>query len=60
MEELDIVHVGLLVLVIVFAINSLPKTVKEVLGSMWWVAGAIYLAGKFELVERLLEHYGVF
>ncbi len=60
MEHLDITHFILIGIVIFFAITSLPKAAKELLGSCWWVVVAIYLAGKFELVEGILKEHGLF
>jgi hypothetical protein len=47
-------------IVIFFAFISLPKAAKELLGSCWWVVVAIYLAGRFQLVEGILKEHGVF
>ena len=55
MEHLDITHFILIGVVIIFAIGSLPKAAKELLASAAWLAIGIYLAGKFGIIEGLLD-----
>jgi hypothetical protein len=55
MEHLDITHFVLLGVIIIFAIASLPKAAKELLVSAAWVVVGIYLAGKFGIIEGLID-----
>ena len=57
MEHLDITHLILIGIVIFFAIGSLPKAVKELMYSVAWLGLAIYLAGKFGIIEGLFDMY---
>ena len=57
MENIDPLHLILIGIVIFLAIGSLPKAVKELMWSAAWVGVALYLAGKFGIIEGLFDMY---